>query len=146
MTKAEREEANPNWSVHTCSLSAFKEECYGVVTFETIERMFRGNDISIQQLLEGWIAFFTQEFGLLIEVIDIVLKYTSLLLVTSTSPTVLRILSKFFDELLFVLIERKYLLSLFFTVAIHSIISNCPSSSRPSLTRVVPVTLKYELQ
>lgn len=82
-----------------------KEECYGIVTLSNIDRMFHSDITMATSVLEDWTSLLNNDYIQFIEVIDIILKYTSLLLISIPEYPPLM---KFFDDLFFVLIEKKY--------------------------------------
>lgn len=71
--------------------------------------MFCGQDEVVLQILEEWTEMMNDHFVSFTESLDIVVKYTSLLFSTS-STALIEPLTKFFDDLFFILIDKKYLL------------------------------------
>ena len=79
-----------------------KEECYGIVTLSNIDRMFHSDITMATSVLEDWTSLLNNDYIQFIEVIDIILKYTSLLLISIPEYPPLM---KFFDDLFFVFIS-----------------------------------------
>lgn len=69
--------------------------------------MFSGDDDVILQILEEWTEFMNDSFVSFTEYLDIIVKYSSLLLASSLT-SLIEALTKFFDDLFFVLIDKKY--------------------------------------
>ena len=71
--------------------------------------MFSGLDITIQHVLEEWIELMDTHFDSFLKNLDIIFKYSAMLLTSSASSTTLvESLINFFDDVFFKLIEKKY--------------------------------------
>lgn len=71
--------------------------------------MFCGEDGVVLQILEEWTEFMNDNFVSFTDYLDIIVKYSSLLF-ASSSTSLIEPLTKFFDDLFFVLIDKKYVL------------------------------------